>query len=45
MKDAICSFCGCLCDDINVEVEENKVKESQARLPPGLQQDHGPRDE
>ena len=26
VEDAICSFCGCLCDDINVEVEENKVK-------------------
>src|SRR5512141_746837 len=25
VEDAICSFCGCLCDDINVEVEGNKV--------------------
>ncbi len=26
VEDAICSFCGCLCDDINVEVEESKIK-------------------
>jgi formylmethanofuran dehydrogenase subunit B len=26
IKDAVCSFCGCLCDDINVEVEGGKVK-------------------
>ena len=26
VKDAICSFCGCLCDDISVEVEEEKIK-------------------
>ncbi|TFH54378.1 MAG: formylmethanofuran dehydrogenase subunit B [Methanothrix sp.] len=26
IKDAVCSFCGCLCDDINVEVEDGKVK-------------------
>jgi len=25
VEDAICSFCGCLCDDINVEVEEGKI--------------------
>ncbi len=25
IKDAICSFCGCLCDDINVEVQDGKV--------------------
>ena len=26
IKDAICSFCGCLCDDINVEVDDGKVQ-------------------
>ena len=26
VEDAICSFCGCLCDDINVEVEEGRIK-------------------
>lgn len=26
IKDAVCSFCGCLCDDINVEVEGGKVQ-------------------
>ena len=26
IKDAVCSFCGCLCDDINVEVEGEKVQ-------------------
>jgi formylmethanofuran dehydrogenase subunit B len=26
VEDAICSFCGCLCDDINVEVEGGKIK-------------------
>jgi formylmethanofuran dehydrogenase subunit B len=26
IKDAVCSFCGCLCDDINVEVEDGKIK-------------------
>ena len=25
-EDVLCSFCGCLCDDITVEVEEDKVK-------------------
>ena len=25
IKDAVCSFCGCLCDDINVEVEGGRV--------------------
>ena len=25
IKDAVCSFCGCLCDDINVEVQDGKV--------------------
>jgi formylmethanofuran dehydrogenase subunit B len=26
INDAICSFCGCLCDDISVEVDGGKVK-------------------
>lgn len=26
VEDAICSFCGCLCDDISVEVEEGCIK-------------------
>ena len=26
IKDAVCSFCGCLCDDINVEVEDGKIQ-------------------
>jgi len=26
VEDAVCSFCGCLCDDINVEVEEGRIK-------------------
>ena len=43
IKDAVCSFCGCLCDDINVEVEDGKDQAGQACLPPGLQQNHGPR--
>jgi formylmethanofuran dehydrogenase subunit B len=25
VKDVICPFCGCLCDDIEVEVEENRI--------------------
>jgi formylmethanofuran dehydrogenase subunit B len=25
VKDAVCPFCGCLCDDIEVEVEGNRV--------------------
>ena len=25
IEDVICSFCGCLCDDLRVEVEEGKV--------------------
>jgi formylmethanofuran dehydrogenase subunit B len=25
-EDVICSFCGCLCDDLTVEIEEGKVK-------------------
>ena len=29
IKDAVCSFCGCLCDDINVEVEDGKVKRAR----------------
>ena len=42
VEDAICSFCGCLCDDINVEVEDGRDIARQARLPLGLQQNHGP---
>ena len=26
IRDAVCSFCGCLCDDINVEVEDGKIQ-------------------
>lgn len=26
VEDAICSFCGCLCDDISVEVEDGCIK-------------------
>jgi formylmethanofuran dehydrogenase subunit B len=25
-EDVVCSFCGCLCDDISVEVEDGRVK-------------------
>ncbi|MRG77178.1 MAG: formylmethanofuran dehydrogenase subunit B, partial [ANME-2 cluster archaeon] len=25
IKDVLCPFCGCLCDDLAVEVEDNKV--------------------
>ncbi|HQN91418.1 MAG TPA: formylmethanofuran dehydrogenase subunit B, partial [Methanoculleus sp.] len=25
VKDAVCPFCGCLCDDIEVEVESGRV--------------------
>lgn len=25
VKDVVCPFCGCLCDDIEVEVEGNRV--------------------
>ena len=25
VKDVVCPFCGCLCDDIEVEVEVNRV--------------------
>ena len=24
-EDVLCPFCGCLCDDIKVEVEEGKI--------------------
>lgn len=24
-KDVVCAFCGCLCDDLQVEVEDNKI--------------------
>ncbi|MEL7567081.1 MAG: hypothetical protein AAGU27_19685 [Dehalobacterium sp.] len=24
-KDVICAFCGCLCDDLQVEVADNKI--------------------
>jgi formylmethanofuran dehydrogenase subunit B len=24
-KDVVCTFCGCLCDDLEVEVEDNAV--------------------
>jgi len=29
IEDAICSFCGCLCDDIAVEVDEGRVKRAR----------------
>lgn len=25
IKDVVCSLCGCLCDDITVTVEDNKI--------------------
>lgn len=25
-KDVVCAFCGCLCDDLEVEVEDNQIK-------------------
>ena len=25
MEDVVCPFCGCLCDDLEVTVEENRV--------------------
>jgi formylmethanofuran dehydrogenase subunit B len=25
-EDVVCSFCGCLCDDLSVEIEEGRVK-------------------
>ena len=24
-EDVVCAFCGCLCDDLQVEVEDNKI--------------------
>lgn len=24
-QDVVCAFCGCLCDDLQVEVEDNKI--------------------
>lgn len=27
ITDALCPFCGCLCDDITVEVEDNKIRD------------------
>ncbi|WP_201025177.1 hypothetical protein [Desulfitobacterium hafniense] len=24
-EDVVCAFCGCLCDDLKVEVEDNKI--------------------
>jgi len=24
-EDVVCAFCGCLCDDLKVEVEENQI--------------------
>jgi len=35
IKDAICSFCGCLCDDIIVEVEGGKVQRARHACPLG----------
>jgi len=29
IKDVLCPFCGCLCDDLTVEVENNKVVDVQ----------------
>lgn len=29
IEDAICSFCGCLCDDIAVEIEDGRVKRAK----------------
>ncbi len=44
-EDVLCSFCGCLCDDITVDVEEDQSQACQARLPPGGKQDHGARED
>ena len=24
-EDVVCAFCGCLCDDLRVEVEDNRI--------------------
>jgi formylmethanofuran dehydrogenase subunit B len=29
VEDATCTFCGCLCDDITLEVEGNRIKEAR----------------
>ena len=29
VNDATCTFCGCVCDDINLTVEENRITKAQ----------------
>jgi len=31
VEDVVCPFCGCLCDDIVVYVENNEIKEVEIR--------------
>src|ERR1700691_2108651 len=29
VEDATCTFCGCLCDDISLRIEEDRIAEAQ----------------
>jgi formylmethanofuran dehydrogenase subunit B len=35
VKDATCTFCGCLCDDIDLVVEDNRIVEAKNACVPG----------
>ena len=35
VENAICKFCGCLCDDITVEVEDNTIIKAKKACPNG----------
>ena len=34
VQDATCTFCGCVCDDIDLKVQDNHIVEVQAGLRP-----------
>lgn len=43
ITDVVCPLCGCVCDDIVVEVEKNEVKneEGKGRMCSGKEQANG----
>ena len=41
ITDALCPFCGCLCDDLTIVVEDNKITDVKTGMQTWLCQDNG----
>ena len=42
IKDVVCTLCGCLCDDLEVTVEDNKITTVGKACTPGRAKPMGP---